>query len=58
MNKDTTGLTQAEERRRQRALKVQALALEGLTQAEIGKRVNLSQRGLQARYPATDAAHK
>jgi alkylated DNA nucleotide flippase Atl1 len=46
MNNDTTGFTQAEERRRQRALKVQALSLEGFTQAEIAKRVGLTQRGV------------
>lgn len=43
---DTTGITPAEEKRRLRALKVQALALEGLTQKEIGKRVGMSQRGV------------
>lgn len=47
MNKDATvGLTAAEDKRRQRALKVQALALEGFTQGEIGKRVGMSQRGV------------
>ena len=47
MNKETAvGIATAEDKRRQRALKVQALALEGFTQAEIGKRVNLSQRGV------------
>jgi hypothetical protein len=43
---NSSGLTAAEDKRRQRALKVQALALEGLTQAEIGKRVGLTQRGV------------
>jgi predicted transcriptional regulator len=43
---NNSGITAAEDKRRQRALKVQALALEGLTQAEIGKRVGLSQRGV------------
>jgi hypothetical protein len=46
MNNDTTGFTKAEERRRQRALRVQALSLEGFTQAEIAKRVGLTQRGV------------
>ena len=47
MNKDAAfGITPAEDKRRQRALKVKALALEGLTQGEIGTRVGLSQRGV------------
>ena len=45
MNNDHT-VTPAEAKRRQRVLKVQALALEGLTQGEIGKRVGMSQRGV------------
>jgi hypothetical protein len=43
---ETTGLSPAEAKRRDKALKVQTLALEGLTQAEIGKRVGMSQRGV------------
>lgn len=45
MNNDPL-VTPAEAKRRQRVLKVQALALEGLTQGEIGKRVGMSQRGV------------
>jgi hypothetical protein len=42
----TDGLSPGEERRRKRALKIQALALEGFTQAEIATRVGMTQRGV------------
>lgn len=45
MNNDHL-VTPAEAKRRQKAIKVQELALEGLTQKEIGKRVGMSQRGV------------
>lgn len=39
-------MTPAEAKRRHKASKVQELALQGLTQGEIGKRVGMSQRGV------------
>jgi len=45
MNNDPL-VTPAEAKRRQKAIKVQELALQGLTQGEIGKRVGMSQRGV------------